>query len=111
MSARLKSGLWVRAILRRVAGEGRSAMVLHRGDEDAGDVVVVAIERSSTIVVLRETMSEPGWSRVPIDDQAALDTYLARQRRYDPDLWIIEVEVSSIDGPLEEFLGRRRDFF
>ncbi|CAI9119918.1 DUF1491 family protein [Brytella acorum] len=112
MTSRLKSGLWVRALLRRTALHGHSAMVLHRGDEDAGAVIVVLMDRRRQIAVLREAPSfadnEPDWARIAVSDPAELDSYLERQRRYDPDLWVIELEVTDVKSPVEDDLGTRR---
>ncbi|GAJ28434.1 DUF1491 family protein [Acidomonas methanolica] len=111
MTARLKAGLWVRALLRQTAMQGHSAMVLRRGDEDAGAVIVVLIDRAGGLAVLREQAAfgedEAGWTRVEVADQAALDAYLDRQRRYDPDLWVIELEVPAVSDPVEGTLGTR----
>jgi len=119
MSARLKSGLWVKALLRRAGQDGGSAMLLRRGDEDAGTVLVVLVDRAGRHAVLREAgMQEAAgspWHRVEIADPAALQEYLDRQIRYDSDLWIIEIEVADLaagpgDGPgegPEALLGSR----
>jgi len=106
MGARLKTGLWVRAVLRRISSDGTSAMVLKKGDEDAGAVLIVLTDRSGGTGVLREDGS--GWTRVDASDAASVDAYLERQKQYDPDLWIIELEMRDVSQPIERTLGSRR---
>ncbi|AFW00458.1 hypothetical protein Gbth_015_077 [Gluconobacter thailandicus F149-1 = NBRC 100600] len=105
MGARLKTGLWVRAVIRRISSDGTSAMVLKKGDEDAGAVLIVLRDREDNIAILRENGSD--WVRADVQ-KAGLDEYLERQRRYDPDLWLIELEVRNVETPLERTLGSRR---
>ncbi|GBR43629.1 MULTISPECIES: DUF1491 family protein [Gluconobacter] len=106
MGARLKTGLWVRAVLRRISSDGTSAMVLKKGDEDAGAVLIVLTDRSGGLGVLREDGSD--WARVDAHDPASVDAYLERQKKYDPDLWIIELEMRDVSQPVERTLGSRR---
>ncbi|KXV00756.1 hypothetical protein AD929_09155 [Gluconobacter potus] len=106
MGARLKTGLWVRAVLRRISSDGTSAMVLKKGDEDAGAVLIVLADRSGGTGVLREDGN--GWARVDATDPAGVDAYLERQKKYDPDLWIIELEMRDVSQPIERTLGSRR---
>lgn len=105
MGARLKTGLWVRAVIRRISSDGTGAMVLKKGDEDAGSVLIVLRDREDNIAVLRENGSD--WVRAEIQKDG-LNEYLERQRRYDPDLWLIELEVRNVESPLEKTLGSRR---
>lgn len=105
---RLKTGLWARSILRTVALSGCSAMVLRKGDEDAGAVLIVLMDRQRKAAVLRESTTEGQWDRVLMPDAQSLDDYLRRQQRYDPDLWILELEVESVETPLETTLTSRR---
>lgn len=112
MSTRLKTGLWVQALLRRAGQDGSSAMLLRRGDEDAGTVLVVLMDRTGNLAVLREAGAQAdtdgsGWTRVDIETTDALSTYLDRQTRYDPDLWIIEIEVRDIAVPAGSILEKR----
>lgn len=105
MGARLKTGLWVRAVIRRISSDGTGAMVMKKGDEDAGSVLIVLRDREDNIAVLRENGSD--WVRAEIQKDG-LNEYLERQRRYDPDLWLIELEVRNVESPLEKTLGSRR---
>ncbi|GBQ96969.1 hypothetical protein AA23498_2785 [Acetobacter nitrogenifigens DSM 23921 = NBRC 105050] len=105
--ARLKTGLWVSAALRTAAQGGRSAMRLRRGDEDAGGVLAVLVDRSGGSVVLTQTRTPDGeraWMRgtgaepVPAADA---DAYVARQVARDPDLWVLEFESDDLTPPFE----------
>lgn len=106
MGARLKTGLWVRAVMRRISSDGTSAMVLKKGDEDAGAVLIVLRDRDDNVALLRENGSD--WIRADVEGATGLEDYLERQRRYDPDLWVIELEVRNVATPLERTLGSRR---
>ena len=106
MGARLKTGLWVRAVLRRIASDGTSAMVLKKGDEDAGSVIVVLIDRNGGTAVLREDGG--GWTRAVVSGPMELTDYLDRQKRYDPDLRVVELEAQDVWQPVERTLGSRR---
>ena len=102
--ARVKAGLWVQAALRLGNAEGRYGVVLRRGDADAGGIFVVLRGREGLSVLsqARTAGGEPAWLRAtgpaPVD-QAAVDAYLARQVRIDPDLWVIEFESPDLLPP------------
>ena len=85
---------------------GRPGVVLRRGDPDAGGVLVVLRGREG-LCVLSQTRTQDGagaWLRatgaVPVD-QAAADDYVARQVRYDPDIWVLEFEAPDLTPPFE----------
>lgn len=105
--ARLKTGLWARALMRLVQGQGHGAMLLKKGDEDAGALLIVLTDRQNQLVVLRVAALGQGWERLPMDDASALDAYLERQKRYDPDLWILEITVHDVAEPIETILPGR----
>jgi hypothetical protein len=104
---RLKSGLWVKSALRMGDIAGRPGVVLRRGDPDAGGILVVLRNRDGGLIVLSQTRTPDGagaWTRAtgtaPVDQEAA-DTYLARQLRYDPDLWLLEFEAPDLQPPFD----------
>lgn len=93
----LSSDLWVSALIRRAQIEGAYATVVKKGDERAGSVIVKAYDTSTrTARLYTEAFGTDGdrlWIQpVTSDRESELDAYIARQRGYDPDLWVVEIE-------------------
>ncbi len=102
MTPRLKTSIWVQATLRA----GVNGVVVHKGDPDAGGVLVVLRGRPGLAVFSRITGAdgEPAWLRAvgaePLTEAEA-DAYVARQTGRDPDLWVIEMEAADLVLPFE----------
>lgn len=94
---RLPSGLWVKAHIRAADVQGVPMVVVRKGDPDRGTVLVKVNRLDRSFVALVQTRRDGRlvWTRGagggPVDE-ATVDAYIARQVRYDPDLWVIEVE-------------------
>lgn len=101
---RLKSGIWVAAYLRRCHTAGVFVAVRRRGAEEAG-AIFIKVSRldgsadlygpapQSAFVDARP--AERAFSRcmgAQPASEADVEAYLAREVRFDPDVWIIEVE-------------------
>jgi hypothetical protein len=98
MEPRLKTGLVVQAALRLATQQAIPMVVARRGDADAGAILIKLnqLEHGFTILAQTRTLEgELAWHRAtgaePVDELAA-DTYIARQVKRDPDLWVVEVE-------------------
>ncbi|MGE0232829.1 MAG: DUF1491 family protein [Flavobacteriaceae bacterium] len=97
---RLKSAVWVAAYLRRCQHEGAFALVERRGAEEAGAIFIKVVADREDVGVLgpapQTEADETGLRRfVAIRTgivESEADAYLARQRNFDPDLWIVAVE-------------------
>lgn len=103
-SMRLKTALWVAAYLRRCAIEGVFGVLRRRGAEEAG-AVFVRINRldgtsdlfgpapQSAFEAAEGTARAftPSLASLPAAD-AEVEAYLAREVKFDPDVWIIEIE-------------------
>jgi hypothetical protein len=101
---RLKADIWVAAYIRRCAVEGAYAVVRRRGASEAG-AVFVKIDRLDGHADLYGPAPQSTFEDVqpaerafiaclkeqPAED-AAVEKYLASQLRFDPDIWIVEVE-------------------
>ncbi len=102
---RLKSALWVAAYLRRCQVEGAFAAVRRRGAEDAGAVFVRVSRLDGTSDLYGpapQSVADEGGRGAdrtftaslkdrPAPD-AAVDAYLEREVKFDPDVWIVELE-------------------
>jgi hypothetical protein len=98
---RIKTHIRVGAHLRRVAAAGAFAQVARKGDPDAGAVAVKVFlgridgaARARLFVESRDAAGARIW-REPFEgpaDEAKIDDFLAKERRFDPDLWIVEIE-------------------
>ena len=110
MEARLKTGLWIKALIRRCDLAAIAAAVVARGDGDSGAVLLKFNARDDGCSVLTQARgrdSELIWMRAtgptPVAEADA-DSYIARQRRRDPDIWVVEIETGSpgtvLDGPI-----------
>jgi hypothetical protein len=103
---RIKAGIWVSMALRMGNADGRYGAVIRRGDPDAGGVLVV-LRNDKDVCVLSQVRSGDGqlaWMLATgpgaVEDAAA-DAYIARQVKFDPDLWVIEFEAPDLLPPFE----------
>jgi hypothetical protein len=103
---RIKAGIWVSMALRMGNASARFGAVLRKGDPDAGGVLVVLRNNQGVSVLsqLRSAEGELAWMRAtgpgPVDEPTA-DAYVARQVKFDPDLWVLEFETPDLLPPFE----------
>lgn len=98
MVPRLKAGLFVRALIRRAEVAGASAYVLRKGVEESGAIVLKLSRPDGTSTVLsqarRGAEGELVWVKPlgnAVDDEKA-QSWFDKQTKFDPDLWIVEIE-------------------
>ncbi|SIO52291.1 hypothetical protein SAMN05444722_3052 [Rhodovulum sp. ES.010] len=93
---RLTSDFWIKAYLARLRLAGIPAFVVTHGDDTAGAVLVKlntldgqarAFQRSFDL-----STGDRVWVVLAEGHEAEVDAAIARQRGFDPDLWVIEVE-------------------
>lgn len=93
----LSTDIWLGALIRRAEIGGAFAAVTHKGDLGGGAVLVKVLNRRAGTAALYASAvrgeGERVWMR-PVDSaqEADLDAYVERQRRYDPDLWVVEID-------------------
>jgi hypothetical protein len=105
---RLKSSLYVQALIRRCETAGASAYLVRRGAEEAGAIFLKLNRLDGTLTVMSPARrgDERVWMR-PLGDtagEARVSEYFAKQVRIDPDIWIVEIEDrggrSFVDEPV-----------
>jgi len=102
MEPRLASSVLVSALLRKAEAEGGFGAVLAKGDAVAGAVALVLVERGAAPRLYERLLQPDGsyaWqeARERGGDAAELDARLARRRRIDPDLWVVELDIASAE--------------
>ncbi len=93
---RLTADFWVHAYLARLRFQEVPAFVVAHGDDTAGAVLVklntldgqaVAFQRSFDLM-----SGARKWVELSSGAEGDVDEAIQRQRSFDPDLWVIEVE-------------------
>ena len=98
---RLKSEIWVSALLRRCSTEGKFGAVIHKGAADAGTIFVCINHLDGTYDVLGPppgpAFDEQGERRFQRESHLPMawpdvSQWLLKRRKSDPDLWAVEIE-------------------
>ncbi|MGE4373297.1 MAG: DUF1491 family protein [Xanthobacter sp.] len=113
---RLKSGIFVSALLRRAQVEGAYGLVVRRGSEEAGVIFVKVNALDGTAALYGPALQSAFEDDHPADrkfsilvppgqPEAEADARLVKEIRFDPDLWVVELE----DRQGRHFLDLARD--
>ena len=93
---RLRAGIWVAAYLARLGALAIPAFVVRRGDETAGAVLVKLSTLDGRATAFQRSFDplsgQRTWMVLAEGDESEVDAAIARSRRFDPDLWVVEVE-------------------
>ena len=98
---RLPAHLEVAALLRRTQAEGGFATVLHKGEADAGSILVSLVERGGPGRLyerMPQLTGERAWTLIRSEQAGEPQDYaeyLARRAKQDADLWIVELDIAN----------------
>lgn len=106
--ARLTSDFWVSAYLRQAALDGFVAVLRRRGAAEAGAIFVKLDRLDGTAALYgpaaQALAQEDGarrFERILDADPLAVEDRVERERRFDPDLWLVEIENRAGDPRLD----------
>lgn len=99
---RVTSAIWVAAYIRRCASAGAYAVVARRGAESAG-AIFVRVDRLDGRLDLYAPAPQIAFEAGPVSERKfervlsetsgeTAEARLERELRFDPDLWIVDVE-------------------
>jgi hypothetical protein len=100
---RLASSVQVSAFIRLAQAEGDFATVLRKGDPVAGAIMLIGLIRSGSPVLFERFPSFGGgspWQQVSseaVENEADITAIWQKRAARDPDLWVIELNVASIE--------------
>lgn len=94
--ARLTAQFWVQAYIARLRGADIPAFVVAHGDDTAGAVLIKLNTLDGRATVYQRSFDLMSgarrWITLSEGAERDVDAAIARQREFDPDLWIIELE-------------------
>lgn len=102
---RLTSEFWVAALTRRVFSAGDFATVLNKGATEAGTVHILVRDRLGNVSLYKPAPQTSYDDAKPQDrlfspagemDWDAVEKWLEKERRFDPDIWVIELELAGL---------------
>jgi hypothetical protein len=100
MDDRLPARLEASSLVRRAEAEGGFGMVIARGDPDRGALVLLIASRGAHVACLERGIGANGaYAWQIVGPAAGADANIVRdwsqkRRRFDPDLWLIELDVA-----------------
>ncbi|WP_204113015.1 DUF1491 family protein [Shimia biformata] len=93
---RLTAEIWVSAYLTRLRLKDIPAFVVAHGDDTGGAVLVKLNTLDGQATLFQRSFDlmtgARNWVVLSKGDEAEVDAAVRRQRGFDPDLWVIEVE-------------------
>lgn len=103
MALRLTSDLWVQAYLRQCRLDGAFGYLANRGSEAAGAIFIKIVQPGGQVdlygpapqsIVTEEQLDRDSrlFELILSGLDADIDTKLNSERKFDPDIWIVEIE-------------------
>ena len=96
---RLKTYIWVQVQQRHCEQNNLPFYILKKGNLDAGAVIIkinILDGRCKVFSQITRPNGDPGWQTWSIDGAPVLeseaDSYITKQKQFDPDIWVIEIE-------------------
>ncbi|NKJ42602.1 DUF1491 family protein [Novosphingobium sp. SG720] len=112
LPARIEVSGWIRA----AEAAGGFAMVLHKGDPDAGTIALVTLDNTTPqggLATLWERLPQPDgsrpWTATKAQDPESkqdFNDYIGRRTASDPDLWLLELTIADAQQFIGNFAGQ-----
>lgn len=110
--ARLTTSLFTNALLREVHARGGNGAVIRKGDPTSGALLLVCAEKGQVTGVYDYVLGASGQyvltniSSPTQDSVEAVDALCARRQQFDPDLWIVELDIANAERFIADFTAR-----
>ena len=111
MTERLPAHIEAAALIRRAQTGGGFAAVLRKGDPDRGILTLILREKGELRGILERELGPDfayGWSFKPLAPDADRDSVasiVAGKERFDPDFWLIELDIADPERFIAETIG------
>lgn len=109
---RVTTDFWTAALTRRVFAGGGFAAIVRRGSSEAGAVFLVARDRFGRVKLYAPAPQtsydtarpdERFFAAHDLEDETALEARIQKELRFDPDIWVVEIEPGN--DPVEDLIA------
>ncbi|HEX8620433.1 MAG TPA: DUF1491 family protein [Allosphingosinicella sp.] len=103
MEPRITASVVAGGLIRKAEGEGGFGAVLAKGDATSGSILVILLEKGANPRLFERLLQPEGryaWQESGsqrIENPREVPDFIARLRRFDPDSWLIELDVPSAE--------------
>jgi hypothetical protein len=103
MQAGIAGSVLAGALIRKAEVEGGFGAVLAKGDPTAGSILVILLEKGVNPRLFERLLQPDGrysWQESGsqrIENSSEVPAFIARLRRFDPDSWLIELDIPSAE--------------
>ncbi|GGD61946.1 DUF1491 family protein [Erythrobacter arachoides] len=107
MDQRLPAHLEVSGLVRQVQAAGGFAMVLAKGERDAGTLLIICCENGTKLRAYERMPQSDGsrkWTLAKCEDpenRREFSDWYGRRQQQDSDLWIVEIDVANAERFLD----------
>lgn len=105
---RLSAEMKVHTLLRLVSQHGGFGAVMKKGDRISGTILIQCVEKGGNPRLLENMPSldgQPNWQQIwpqDTDNKRILSEYLAQRFHFDPDMWLIELDIPDAERLIAE---------
>jgi hypothetical protein len=110
--ARLATNLFANALLREVHARGGSGAVIRKGDPTSGALLLLCAEKGRVVGIYDYVLDQSGHyvlartAPQKIDSVEAVEVFCAKRQQFDPDLWIVELDIPNAERFIADFTAR-----
>jgi hypothetical protein len=103
MEPRIAASVLASGLIRKAEGEGGFGAVLAKGDPMSGSILVILLEKGGNPRLFERLLGPDGryaWQESGsqhVENSREVPEFIARRRRFDPDLWLIELDIPSAE--------------
>jgi hypothetical protein len=103
MEPRIATSVLASGLIRKAEGEGGFGAILAKGDPTAGSILVILLEKGLNPQLFERVLQPDGryaWHESGsqrIENSREVPEFIARRRRFDPDFWLIELDIPSAE--------------
>ena len=103
MEPRLATHVLVGGLLRQAESQGGFGAVLAKGDSNSGAITLILAEKGKNLRIMERCLQPDGsyvWETLPTqaaENEEELEKFLAKRRKFDPDMWVVELDIASTE--------------